>query len=236
MSGPTQSARSQSARSVTFSDTVDYATVTPYSVIYGWAPHTKVATNYGWKIVSQHACHWTGKLADMIKMRLKQRAAHHDHKAIDMFRRTMLRTCNAHLYGDVSLLIPTTVAAFLATEVTGQRPQLKAHPSLCLSVMKRKTHAPASSGISSCPKSTCARTGAQGNQCRPSTDHQSHNRVTHSRCAAHGGAVRRQCRSERTQTSAGPQPNGPSMRNCYGSDLPTGVPTPTYADVPDGRR
>jgi hypothetical protein len=65
------SSTTKSAKSVTFSDAVDYATVVPYSVVYGWPPHTKVATSDGWKTVSAHSCHWTGKLSDIIKTRLK---------------------------------------------------------------------------------------------------------------------------------------------------------------------
>jgi hypothetical protein len=131
------SSTTKSAKSVTFSDSVDYATVVPYSVVYGWPPHTKVATSDGWKMVSQHACHWTGKLSDVIKMRLKQRA--YDKRAVDTFRQTMLRTCNARMYNDEPLMTPQMVATSIATHescVTGFAPQLIAHPSLCLSMVK----------------------------------------------------------------------------------------------------
>ena len=80
--------------SVSFADAVDYVSVVPYSEIYGWLPSTRVATCDGWKIVSAHACHFTGKLSGVIKMRLQQRALQHNKSEIDMFRRTMLRTCN----------------------------------------------------------------------------------------------------------------------------------------------
>ena len=61
-------------KSNTFSDAVDYVPVVPYSAVYGWLPHTMVATSDGWKAVSAHACDWPGKLPDVIKKRLQQRA------------------------------------------------------------------------------------------------------------------------------------------------------------------
>ena len=56
------------------------------------------------------------------------------------------------------------------------------------------------------------------------------NRVTPHYHTGHGGAPRRECRSERTQTSADGrsalQSNDPSVINCYGDGC-----KPTYADV-----
>ena len=74
-----------------------------------------VATRDGWKAVSQHAGHYTGKLADVLKMRLQQRATHRDRDEIDKFRRTILRTCNAQSHGDAPLPTPQTVATFIAS-------------------------------------------------------------------------------------------------------------------------
>ena len=207
------SSTTKSARSVTFSDAVDYVAVVPYSVVYGWAPHTKVATSDGWKSVSAHACHWTGKLSDVIKLRLKQRV--YDKHAINTFRQTMLRTVNACLYGEPALLTPQTVASFIATHestVTGFKPQLIAHPSLCLSMVKPSTQS------TSCRQQS---TSCAERQRRPSRTSHPDNRVTCPEARRHGGAPRPSI----------PPSNDPSVRDCYGNGYKSDLPTPTYADV-----
>ena len=54
----------------------------------------------GWKAVSARADHFTGKTHEVMQMRRAQRAALHDSGAIDVFRRTMLRTMNAMYNGE----------------------------------------------------------------------------------------------------------------------------------------
>ena len=165
-------------------------------------------------------------------MRLQQRATQHNRHAIDTFRQTMLRTVNARLCGEPALLTPQTVASFIASHescVNGFKPKIKTHPHRCSSVMKPRTHAPAPSEVAFCLKGTCARTGARGNQCRESTDYQSHNRVASPCRSGHGGEARRHGGAPRPSTlGSASRSNDPSVRDCYGkSDLPT----PTYADV-----
>ena len=79
-----------------------------------------------------HACHFTGKLSAGMKARLMQRATQHDQLATNTFRRAILRTCNAAMHGDVSLLTQETVVALVASQqaiVTDRkRSQLKASP------------------------------------------------------------------------------------------------------------
>ena len=80
-------------KSVTFnSDLNTTVTVSPYARYYGFLPHTKVATCDGWKDVQAHTCRYTGKTADVIKARRLAHSIAHDRAAIDVYRRTMLRT------------------------------------------------------------------------------------------------------------------------------------------------
>ena len=132
-----------------------------------------------------------------------------------------------------TLLTPQSVAAFaasLGTTFTGQRPQLKAPHSLCLSMMKPRTKCTPSR-----LRKACARDGSSGNPSRQSTVYHPHNVLACRPSPARGAMP---CdggdsRHHRTQSSgdgrAGLPSNDPSIRNCCGSDLPT---TPlSYADV-----
>ena len=135
--------QSTSAKSVSFCDDVDYASVVAYSTVYGLLPQDYVATTDGWKRASVHACHGAGRLADVMKLRLQQNATSHGHSAIVAFGRTMLRTCNACMHEDEPLLTPQSVAAVLASQestVSGHRPQLISCPHRFMSMMKLRTH------------------------------------------------------------------------------------------------
>ena len=86
--------------------------VVPYGEIYGWIPHTKVATAHGWKLVSPRACRFTGKSSEVLKARIARRAEAHPQSAIDLYRSTMLRVANAN-DNEAKLVQPHKVRALL---------------------------------------------------------------------------------------------------------------------------
>ena len=86
--------------------------VVPYSAVYGWLPHTKIATAHGWTFVSPRACRFTGKSSEVLKARIARRAEAHPQSVIDLYRSTMLRSVNA-IDDEAKLVQPHQVQALL---------------------------------------------------------------------------------------------------------------------------
>ena len=97
---------------VSFGDEDSFHEVPAYSTIYGVLPFTLFATATGWKRVGPRANPYTGKSTEVMNSRLMARARRSDKEEIDHYRQVMIRTCNARLDGDSTLLEPGHVKSF----------------------------------------------------------------------------------------------------------------------------